>query len=74
MAQTLRAPCKKRTLKRCSVAPKSCKYTSGIKRKYCRKARNTMKKYPKKSVTELYKAAYKSKNIFEDINPMILKK
>ena len=73
MAQTLKTPCKKRTIKRCSVAPKSCKYVSGMKRKYCRKSRNTLKKYPKKSVTELYKAAYPSKNNFQELNPMIFK-
>ena len=73
MAQKLKTPCKKRTIKRCSVAPKSCKYVSGLKRKYCRKSRNTMKKHPKKSVTELYKAAYPSKNNFQEFNPMIFR-
>lgn len=64
-------PCKKRTIKRCSYAKKSCKWASGKTRKYCRKLRNTMKRNPRKSVEVLYSDAYsKTNNVESEENPM----
>jgi len=71
MAQKLKHPCKARTEKKCSLANKSCKWTTGKKRRYCRRTRNTLKRFPKKSVEVMYSDVYsKSENIPVEKNPL----
>lgn len=36
--------CRKKTKRACNRTKKKCKYTSGSKRKYCRKAKNTRRR------------------------------
>ena len=40
----IKTPCKKRTMRKCKDARKSCKFASGPMRRFCRTAKNRTKK------------------------------
>lgn len=44
MAARLKTPCKRRTMRKCKSARRSCKVASGSKRTYCRTAKNRRRK------------------------------
>ena len=49
MANKLKKPCKRRTMKKCRNAPRSCKTAKGTRRgPYCRKRTNTFSNRVKK--------------------------
>ena len=45
MANLIKTPCRGRKFSKCKSAKKSCSYTRGAKRRFCRKRKNATRKH-----------------------------